>query len=168
MVAQNELHLSYDVAGELVYASLGRRRWPDEFKGRLVAQSFLPGVSVREIAERVGVRPNHLSHWRRLAREGKLVLPDLEGAQFVPVAIEEAAPVPALPGASSVPDVQDALAETSAVELVKGDVTIRLGGGAPAAHRRRGLPRSRRFYDPPDAWGPHLCGHRPGRLPQGP
>ena len=68
MVVQTELYLSYDVAGEIVYDSLGRRRWPDEFKGRLVAQSFLPGVSVREIAERVGVRSNHLSYWRRCAR----------------------------------------------------------------------------------------------------
>jgi len=128
MVVRNELHLSYDVAGEIVYDSLGRRRWPDEFKGRLVAQSFLPGVSVREIAERVGVRPNHLSYWRRLAREGKLVLPDLEGARFVPVAVEDARPVPAMPDAAA--PVNEA---TSTVELVKGDVTIRLGGDAPAA-----------------------------------
>ncbi|MEP4258467.1 MAG: transposase [Rhizobiaceae bacterium] len=130
MVVQTELHLSYDVAGEIVYDSLGRRRWPDEFKGRLVAQSFLPGVSVREIAERVGVRPNHLSYWRRLAREGKLVLPDLEGAQFVRVAVEDAPPVPAVPERA----VAEPVSETSsAVELVKGDVTIRLGGDAPAA-----------------------------------
>ena len=130
MVVQNELHLSYDVAGEIVYDSLGRRRWPDEFKGRLVAQSFLPGVSVREIAERVGVRPNHLSYWRRLAREGKLVLPDLEGAQFVPVAVEDPPPVPAVPERAVAEPVNDT---ASAVELVKGDVTIRLGGDAPAA-----------------------------------
>ena len=132
MVVQNELHLSYDVAGEIVYDSLGRRRWPDEFKGRLVAQSFLPGVSVREIAERVGVRPNHLSYWRRLAREGKLVLPDLEGAQFVPVAVE-APSVPAVPELPSVPAMSEQTAQPSTVELVKGEVTIRLGGDAPAA-----------------------------------
>ena len=134
MVVQNELHLSYDVAGEIVYDSLGRRRWPDEFKGWLVAQSFLPGVSVREIAERVGVRPNHLSYWRRLAREGKLVLPDLEGAQFVPVTVEEEPPVPAVPEPSAVSAVSAPSSEaTCAIELVKGDVTIRLGGDASAA-----------------------------------
>lgn len=133
MVVQNELHLSYDVAGEIVYDSLGRRRWPDEFKGRLVAQSFLPGVSVREIAERVGVRPNHLSYWRRLAREGKLVLPDLEGAQFVPVSVEEEPPVPAVAEPRPAPAVPEPSPSANAVELVKGDVTIRLGGDAAAA-----------------------------------
>ena len=86
---------------------------------------------MREIAERVDVRPNHLSYWRRLAREGKLVLPDLEGAPFVPVAVEDAPPVPAVPEPSSVS--APATEATSAVELIKGEVTMRLGGDAPAA-----------------------------------
>jgi len=129
MVVQTELQKSSYVDGEVVVDCLGRRKWPDELKGRLVAQSFLPGVTVREVAERAGIRPNYLSFWRKLARDGKLVLPDLEGAQFVPVAVEDAPPVSAMPERTA----ELVTGATSSVELVKGDVTTRLGGDAPAA-----------------------------------
>lgn len=37
-----------------------RCMWPDEVKGLLVAESFVPGVNVREVIERNALRSNLL------------------------------------------------------------------------------------------------------------
>ncbi len=76
----------------LVGPTTGWRKWPDTYKGQLVAESLVPGVSVREVAERNGLIPNRLSTWSSLARQGRLVVPDLSGADFATVVLDDIAP----------------------------------------------------------------------------
>ena len=60
---------------EFVEPRCGNRRWPDDVKARIVAESLEPGVRVVDVARRHGVIANRLSDWRRQAREGILALP---------------------------------------------------------------------------------------------
>jgi transposase len=55
--------------------SRGNRKWPDEVKVRIVAETPLPGATVRSVARRHGLPANPVSTWRTLARKGQLVLP---------------------------------------------------------------------------------------------
>ena len=104
---------------ELLAAPAAKRRWSDEAKGRIVAETLVPGVTVNEVAREHGLKANHLSSWRTLARKGKLVVPEVAGAEF-------AAPV-ASPLAVAV------AATTATIDLIIGPVTVRLDSATPAA-----------------------------------
>ena len=97
-------------------------RWPREVKARIVAETLVEGVTVNSVAQRYGLRANYLSDWRRQAREGKLVLTNFDGVDFAPVVV--ASPVQAMTTPTPEPDEK--------IELIKGDVTIRLSGTTPA------------------------------------
>ncbi|MGF6862670.1 transposase [Roseovarius sp. MBR-79] len=110
----------------------GQRRWPDEIKARIVAESLKPGATVNSVAARYGLRANHLSEWRSRARDGRLVLPaDADGFCFAPIMLSDggaAAPVPVLseqPGKSKAPP-------SASIEIALGQVTIRLDGATTA------------------------------------
>ncbi|PBB29995.1 hypothetical protein EOA60_24425 [Mesorhizobium sp. M1A.F.Ca.IN.020.06.1.1] len=66
-----------DTTLEVLTTRRGRReahrQWPDEVKAQIVSEGLRPGVTVNEVAERHGLEANHLSSWRTLARQGKLV-----------------------------------------------------------------------------------------------
>jgi transposase len=60
---------------EVLEGPTGRRDWPDDVKGQIVAETLKPGARVVDVARRHGIGAQHLSTWRRLAREGKIVVP---------------------------------------------------------------------------------------------
>ncbi len=103
---------------ELLAAPVAKRRWSDEAKGRMVAETLVPGVTVNEVARRHGLKANHLSSWRTLARQGKLVVPEFEGAEFAaPMAVAQPAEAPVA---------------TASIDLMIGPVTVRLDAATPA------------------------------------
>ena len=110
----------------------GEKRWPDEVKAQIVAESLKPGVTVNAVAARYGLRANHLSEWRGRARDGKLVLPaiDDDGFCFAPLVLSDghAAPVPAQPERSGQSEAQP----LGPIEIAVGQVTIRLDGATTA------------------------------------
>ncbi|MCM2477412.1 transposase [Rhizobium sp. CG5] len=60
---------------EVVEARRGNRRWPNDLKARIVAESLQPGARVVDVARRHDVIAHQLSDWRRQARQGLLTLP---------------------------------------------------------------------------------------------
>ncbi|WP_371419226.1 transposase [Roseivivax sp. THAF40] len=115
--------LSMDATLEVLTVGGSRRRnrkWPAEVKARIVAETLRPGASVAAVARTHGIQANHVSSWRTMARQGKLVLPapddEVEFATMLvaPPALEKAAPA------------------SGPAEIIMGAVTIRLEAGASA------------------------------------
>ena len=105
---------------EVLEGPTGRRNWPEEVKGRIVAETLMPGARVVDVARRHGMAAQHLSKWRRLAREGRIALPgdDFDdGPMFACLEIApEKAPVPS----------------GGFVAIDFGEASIRLPGDTPA------------------------------------
>ena len=106
----------FDGQIEIVRQTRGYRRWPDDVKARIVAESFQPGVRVADVARRHGLASHQLSDWRRQARQGLLALP----AEMMAGVAEDGEPafVPVMV-ASEEKDKRPA----------DGSITIEFGGG---------------------------------------
>jgi transposase len=112
-----------------IFRGQARRRWSEEDKRRLVAETFGPGGTVHGVARRSGVSPSQLFAWRKLYRAG----PEIEGA--VPA-------LPSVPGFAAVeiapstpPSVADAVPAPSGlieIELAGGD-RVRISGAPDPA-----------------------------------
>ncbi len=91
-----------------------RRRWSDDFKFGIAAESLLPGAKPSRIAQRIGVETSQIHQWRKQAiRKGWISLPTV-GAKM-----NEAAAAPA---------------STGVIEIVVDGVTIRAGADADEGH----------------------------------
>lgn len=101
----------------------GKRNWPPELKARIVAETLIEGETVNAVAKRYELIPSTVSDWRRMARQGKLVLPNLDGIDFVPVEVEASVPV-----AQPLPNPF-----SNTLDVIKGDITVRLDAATPAA-----------------------------------
>ena len=118
---------------EVVEARRSNRRWPDDVKARIVAETFQPGATVAAVARRHDMQPHHLSEWRSRARRGLLALPadfvapsELPGSFspepfFVPLAVEAASDRSAEPAGSGVLTVEIG---ADIVLRVPGDVAV--------------------------------------------
>lgn len=100
----------------------GKRNWPPELKAQIVAETLLECETVKAVAKRYELIPSTVSDWRRMARQGQLVLPNLDGMDFVPVEVEAPAPV--------VQPLPNLVSNT--LDVIKGDVTVRLDAATPA------------------------------------
>lgn len=110
----------------------GQKRWPDEVKAQIVAETLKPGATVNAVAARYGLRANHLSEWRGRARDGRLVLPAVEAEAFcfAPLMLSGAERGAADPAGSSAVVTS---APAVRIEIVAGTVTIRLDSATSAA-----------------------------------
>ncbi|MGB6231329.1 MAG: transposase [Litorimonas sp.] len=88
---------------EVIEQPCGRRTCPVETKLRIVAESYVSGSSVGEVAGRHGLQPGQVTTWRRLYRLGELVprgSPPLPPIMQGPMRAATASPMP-----NAVPDI---------------------------------------------------------------
>ncbi len=93
----------------------GYERWPDDVRDRILAESFVPGMTVAQVARDNGVGLGLLHYWRRQARAAGAV----EELRFVPVTL-----------------AQEKQLEPGGLELVVRDVTVRIMGAVEMDHLR--------------------------------
>ena len=98
-----------------------RRRWTDEEKAWIVAESLDPTTTVAAVARRYGLHASQLVVWRQ-----QLAAPAArEAPAFVPVVLAEGAATPA--------------ERAGRMEIALGPVVVRVGADVDAAALRRVL-----------------------------
>ena len=98
-----------------------RRRWTDDEKAWIVAESLDPAATVSAVARRYGLHPSQLFVWRQqLAASAARDAPG-----FVPVLVTDEGSAPAEPGGR--------------IEIVLGPAVVRVGADVDAAALRRVL-----------------------------
>lgn len=116
-----------------VFTGSGRRRdWSDERKAQIVAESYVPGVTVCTVARRHGLPPRQLFTWRRLARKPFAADPDLDSVPMFAPAVLDASAKPAV----KEPEPMRAARRKpvrGAIELEIGGAIVRIASGTDRA-----------------------------------
>jgi transposase len=110
-----------------IFRGQARRRWSDEEKRQLVAETFMPGATVHAVAQRHGVNTSQLFTWRKRYR-GDLGLPAAAAAAFVAVELVAERP----PTATSEAEVHPPAPGVIEIELPHGRRVRIAGKVAPA------------------------------------
>ena len=109
-------HKGDDLQRMEVITGVGRRRkWPDDFKAKVVAESLEPGVVISQVARRHGLTPQQLFGWRNQMRSAA---PSTETSQFAPVVVA--------PEAVVTPMKPDAGEDRGLIEIVLKTAVIRV------------------------------------------
>ena len=101
-----------------------RRRWSDEDKARIVAESLDPATTASAVARRYGLHASQLFTWRQQLQRSAATAALGEQA-FVPVLVAEDGPARAEPGGR--------------IEIALGAAVVRVGADVDAAALRRVL-----------------------------
>jgi transposase len=117
---------------EVLTGPVRRRRWSDEDKARIVAETLLPGASVSAVAHRWQVCSQQVFTWRRLARSGLLALPSDTAAVhaelgFVPI-VTEPQPMSAQAAATTA-DCATRSTAAPVIEIRLTGAVVRVGAG---------------------------------------
>jgi transposase len=102
-----------------------RRRWSDEDKARIVAESLDPATTASAVARRHGLHASQLLAWRQQLQRSAPSVAAVNGPAFVPVLLAEDSAAPAQP--------------VGWMEIVLGPVVVRVGADVDAAALRRVL-----------------------------
>ena len=87
-----------------------RRKWSDDDKARIVAETAQPGAVVTEVARRWQVTPQQVFDWRRQARRALAAATAPAEPAFVPIVSEAPAPEPMSAPARGTPAIEVKLA----------------------------------------------------------
>ncbi len=102
-----------------------RRRWSDEDKARIVAESLDPATTSSAVARRYGLHASQLFTWRQQLQRSASAAQTLGGPGFVPVLLAE----------DGAPPVEAA----GRIEIALGPAVIRVGADVDATALRRVL-----------------------------
>jgi transposase len=102
-----------------------RRRWSDEDKARIVAESLDPATSSSAVARRYGLHASQLFVWRQQLQRSASSAAAVGGSGFVPVVLAEDGAPPA--------------EAAGRMEIALGPAMVRVGADVDAAALRRVL-----------------------------
>ena len=102
-----------------------RRRWSDEEKARIVAESLDPTTTASAVARRYGLHVSQLFTWRQQLQRSASSAAAIDGPAFVPVLLTEDSPAP--------------VEATGRMEIALGPAVVRVGADVDAAALRRVL-----------------------------
>jgi transposase len=108
-----------------------RRRWSEEDKARIVAESLDPATTSSAVARRYGLHASQLFTWRQQLQQRASAAQTLGGPGFVPVLLAE----------DGAPPVEAA----GRIEIALGPIVVRVGADVDAAALRRVLEVVRRL-----------------------